>query len=76
MTVMVSAFIGLFVLQLIKRHGWEYVPLLLVAFGGWVYVGSQGLGGLADPALLTAVAGIHLVTRKELQAEPAMSANW
>jgi hypothetical protein len=75
MTAMLYAFTGLFLLRLIKSHGWEYVPLVLLAFGGWTYMGGQGQGGLADALLLSAVAGIHLVTRKATLAERAMSAS-
>ncbi len=57
-------FIGAFVLRLIKRHGWEYVPLVVLAFGAWVYMGSQGQGSVGDPLLLAATAGVHVVTRK------------
>ena len=74
MTSLLCGFIGLFVLRLIKRHGWEYIPLLLLVFGGWFYLGNHGQAALADAALLTAVAGVHLVTRKEIRTECAMSA--
>ncbi len=74
MTAILYAFTGLFLLRLIKRHGWEYVPLVLLAFGGWLYMGGQGQGGFADAVLLAAMAGIHLVTRKATLAERAMSA--
>ena len=64
MTLLWYGFIGTFVLRLIKRHGWEYVPLVLLAFVAWVYMGSHGQSGVGDPLLLTATAGVHLVTRK------------
>ena len=34
-------FVGLFVLRLIQRHGWEYVPIVLLALGGSLYFGPQ-----------------------------------
>ncbi len=64
MTLLWSAFIGLFVLRLIKRHGWEYVPLVVFAFGVWMYAGSHGHSGVGDPLLLAATAGVHVITRK------------
>ncbi len=76
MTALFCGFIALFGLRLVRRHGWEYVPLLLLAVEGWVYLGSHGRSALADPAVLTAVAGIHLVTRKQIRDEIAMSASW
>ena len=64
MTLLWSAFIGLFVLRLIKRHGWEYVPLVVFAFGVWMYAGSHDHSGVGDTLLLAATAGVHVITRK------------
>ena len=65
-------FVGLFLLRLIKRHGWEYVPVVLLAFGAWWYFGNQA-GGLGDGVLLTAITGVHLVTRRDSHADDAMA---
>ena len=65
-------FVGLFVLRLIKRHGWEYVPVILLAFGASWYFGSHGAAGLGDWMLLSAIADVHLVTRKDIIADCAM----
>ena len=68
MMLLWCGFVGLFILRLIKRHGWEYVPIVLLAFGASWYFGNQAAAGLADGMLLTAVTGVHLVTRKDIMA--------
>ncbi len=73
MTLLWSGFVGLFILRLIKRHGWEYVPIVLFAFGAWWYFGSHAPGGLGDGLMLTAITGVHLVTRKDIMADRSMS---
>ena len=65
-------FVGLFILRLIKRHGWEYVPVVLLAFAASWYFGSHGPAGLGDGILFSAIAGVHLVTRKDIIANGAM----
>ena len=64
-------FVGLFLLRLIKRHGWEYVPIVLFAFGAWWYFGNHVPAGLADGVLLTAISGVHVLTRKDIMADMA-----
>jgi len=67
MTFMWGGLVGLFLLRLIKRHGWEYVPVILLALGAWWYLGSNaGLAG--DGVLIAAVSGVHLITRKDMNA--------
>ena len=72
MMVLSCGFVGLFVLRLIKRHGWEYVPVVLFALGASVYLGHHAPAGVSDAMLLTAIAGVHLVTRKDIMADAAM----
>ena len=66
-------FVGLFLVRLIKRHGWEYVPLVLFAVvAGW-YHGNQATGGLEDGILLSTLAGVYFVTLKDAFADYAMA---
>ena len=65
-------FVGLFVLRLIKRSGWEYVPVVLLAFGASWYFGSHVSAGLGNGLLLSAIAGVHVVTRKDVIADRTM----
>lgn len=74
MMLALCGFIGLFVLRLIRRHGWEYVPVVLLAFGAWFYFGSHAPGLLGDGLLFTALTGVHLVTRKDIVANRSMAA--
>jgi len=73
MTVVWFGFVGLFVLRLIKHHGWEYVPLMLLVLGTWWYFGSDGSAGLRDGAMLAAIASVHLLTRNDITADRSMS---
>ena len=65
MTAVWFGFVGLFILRLVKRHGWEYVPVVVLAFGLWWYFGNRA-GNLGDGMLLTAVTGVHFVTRRDI----------
>ena len=65
-------FVGLFVLRLIQRHGWEYVPIVLLALGASLYFGPQAPSGVGDGLLFSAIVGVHLVTRKDIIADRAM----
>ena len=71
MLLAMSGFVSLFILRLIKRHGWEYVPVVLVAFAASWYFGGLGSAGLADGVLFSAIAGVHLVTRRDIIADRA-----
>ncbi len=68
MTLLWCGFIGLFVLRLIKYHGWEYVPLVLLVFGTW-----WQWEPFSDGMLLTAVSGVHLLTRRAIRADRVVS---
>ena len=69
-----SGFITLFIFRLIGRHGWEYVPVVLLAFGAWWYFGRRAPGLLGDGLLFTALASVHLATRKDIVANRSMAA--
>ncbi len=55
-------FLSLLVIKLVKRHGWEYVPVLMLVAGVRWYAGDHLMGGLADGLTLTSIAGVWLVT--------------
>ena len=56
------AFLVLLMIKLIRRHGWEYIPVLLIVAGVRLYTGDTVPGGIADALALVSVAGIWLVT--------------
>lgn len=62
MTIAWVAFLGLLVVKLVRRHGWEYVPILLLIAGIRWYAGDQVQAGLADGLTLASVAGVWMVT--------------
>ena len=62
MTLLWTGFIALLVLKLIRRHGWEYVPVLLIVAGVRWYAGDNVQAGMADGLTLASVAGVWLIT--------------
>ncbi len=72
MMLLSCGLVGLFVLRLIKRHGWEYVPIVLLALGASLYFGNQAPAGVGYGMLLAPVAGVHVVTRKNVIADRTM----
>ena len=55
---------ALLAISLIRRHGWEYVPIvILLGIGRW-YGTEMGAGGLADGVTLASFAGIWFVTAR------------
>lgn len=72
MMVLSCSFVGLFIVRLIRRHGWEYVPVVLLALGASLYLGNEAPAGAGDGVLFAAIAGVHLVTRKDIMADAAM----
>ena len=53
---------GLLVLALVRRHGWEYVPLVvLVAASRW-YAEANQIGALGDGLALVGVSAIWVVS--------------
>ena len=51
-------------LTLIRRHGWEYVPVLLFLGVGRWYASGLSLGLAADGLTLFAFAGVWVVSKK------------
>ena len=59
--------IGVFVLlaiALIRRHGWEYVPVIMLLAAGRWYTSGMAVENLADGVTLASFAGIWFVTAK------------
>ena len=59
--------VGVFTLlaiALIRRHGWEYVPIVILLAGGRWYTSGMGIGSLADSVTLASFAGIWFVTAR------------
>lgn len=56
--------LGLMLLTLIRRHGWEYVPVLLFLGVGRWYASGLSLGLAADGLTLFAFAGVWVVSKK------------
>lgn len=62
MSIAWIAFLGLLILRLVRRHGWEYVPVLLLIAGVRWYAGGDVQAGLADGLTLASVAGVWVIT--------------
>ena len=60
-----------FVVRLIRRHGWEYVPLVLLAYGARLYDIDPGQALIWDGLALSTMAGIWIVTRGEMALREA-----
>ena len=57
-------FSGLFVIALVRRHGWEYVPIVvLIAFGRW-YISGRPTGGSADLLALLSFAALWMIAKR------------
>ena len=67
-TLMVDVlWVGVFALlaiALVRRHGWEYVPIVILLAGGRWYASGMAVGGLADSVTLASLAGVWFVTAK------------
>ncbi len=64
MTVVWIGTFAFLIIALIRRHGWEYVPLvILIGLGRW-YVSASGLavGSLADIVTLILIAGVWVIS--------------
>lgn len=58
------ASLSLFVVTIIRRHGWEYVPLVvLLGVARWYTDTRQYGGALADGFFLASIAAVWMVTR-------------
>ena len=73
--VWVTLFV-LLVLALVRRHGWEYVPpVVLIAFGRW-FASDLGIGQFADLVMLGVLGMVWMISaRTPDEATPSGSAS-
>ncbi len=64
MTAMWIALFGLLAVALVRRHGWEYVPLVLLLGVGRFYASGMAIGDFADGLTLVSFAGVWLISGK------------
>ena len=64
MTAIWIAIFGLLAFALVRRHGWEYVPLVLLLGVGRFYASGMAIGDYADGLTLVSFAGVWLVSGK------------
>ena len=64
MTAIWIALFGLLAFALVRRHGWEYVPLVLLLGVGRFYASGMVIGDFADGLTLVSFAGVWLVSGK------------
>ena len=57
-------FFGFLLLALVRRHGWEYVPIVVFLGVGRWYVSDLAIGDIANGLSLLSFAGIWLVSGK------------
>ena len=62
MTAVWLALLGLLVVALVRRHGWEYVPLVVLIGVGRFFASSMAVGNMADGLALVSFAGVWLVS--------------
>ena len=55
-------FVGLFVLRLIQRHGWEYVPVVIFLGIGQCYASDLAISDIADGVSLLSFAGVWVIS--------------
>jgi len=72
MTILSCGLGGLFVLRLIKGHGWEYVPIVVLALCASLSLDNRAPTGVASAMLFAPIAGVHVVTRKNIIANRTM----
>ena len=65
MTSLLSAgCLGLLTCSLIRRHGWEYVPLvILMGVGRW-YAADVAVGPILDTLAVVLTAGVWVISLK------------
>ena len=56
------ALFGLLLVIVVRRHGWEYVPLVIFLGVGRWYVSGMAIGVTADGLSIVAFAGLWVVT--------------
>lgn len=64
MTAIWIALLALLVVALVRRHGWEYVPLVILIGVGRFYVSEMAISDIADGLSLVSFAGVWLASGK------------
>ncbi len=64
MTAIWIALLTLLVVALVRRHGWEYVPLVILIGVGRFYASGMAIGDVTDGLALVSFAGVWLVSGK------------
>ena len=62
MTAVWLAILSLLVVALVRRHGWEYVPLVVLIGVGRFFASGMAVGDMADGLALVSFAGVWLVS--------------
>ena len=62
MTAIWLGLFGLLAISLVRRHGWEYVPLVVLIGVGRFYASGMAMGELADGLTLASFAGLWVVS--------------
>jgi hypothetical protein len=64
MTAIWIALLAILVVALVRRHGWEYVPLVILIGVGRFYASGMAIGEMTDGLALVSFAGVWLVSGK------------
>ena len=57
-------FSGLFVIALVRRHGWEYVPIVVLIAFGRSYLSGRPIGQSADLLALVSFAALWMLEKR------------
>lgn len=63
-TVLWIAFFAMLVVALVRRHGWEYVPVVIFLGVGRWYTSDMAVGDIADGVSLLSFAGVWVISGK------------
>ena len=64
MTAIWIALLAILVVALVRRHGWEYVPLVILIGVGRFYASGMAIGEMTDGLALVSFAGVWHVSGK------------
>ena len=64
MTAIWIALLAILVVALVRRHGWEYAPLVILIGVGRFYASGMAIGEMTDGLALVSFAGVRLVSGK------------
>ena len=64
MTAIWIALLAILVVALVRRHGWEYAPLVILIGVGRFYASGMAIGEMTDGLALVSFAGVWLVSGK------------